>query len=66
MIFESSKCYGTGKILMHYDGKTPTEQEVRQHVERHYGAKGGTVLIHEASEYRGFHNPGTVLFLPSK
>lgn len=65
MIYESSKDHGTGEILMIFVGRTPTEKEVREYAQKHYGVSEGEISISEQSVCRGLINPGSALLKPN-
>jgi len=67
MIYESSKNYSTGEILMIHDGET-TVQEVRDYLQRNYSqemSEGDQLQFEDASEHRGMKNPATISFSPA-
>ena len=56
MIYESSKDYGTGEILMIHDGET-TAQEVCDYLQRNHSQdvnEGDQLQFTDASEYHGY------------
>jgi len=67
MIYESSKDYGTGEILMIHDGTT-SKQDVCDHLKRNHSQdvnEGDRLHFTSASEYRGMLNPATIVFSPA-
>lgn len=65
MIHESSHDYGTGVIILHFDGELPSLSEINDYLISNHGRGiGGTVEIEQPSNYRGFLNPGTVTIHP--
>lgn len=67
MIYESSKDYGTGEILMIHDGET-TVREVCDYLQRNYSqevSEGDRLHFTKASEYWGMTNPATINFSPA-
>ena len=67
MIYESSKDYGTGEILMIHDGET-TVQEACDYIQRNYSQdvnEGDQLQFTDASECYGMTNPATINFSPA-
>jgi len=67
MIYESSKDYGTGEILMIHDGAT-TMQEVCDYLQRNHSQEvneGDQLHFTDASECYGMTNPATINFSPA-
>lgn len=67
MIYESSKDYGTGDILMLHDGET-TVQEACDYLQRNHSQEvneGDQLHFTDASEYHGVKNPATIEFSPA-
>lgn len=67
MIYESSKDYGTGEILMIHDGETAV-QEVCDYLQRNYSQevnKGDELQFTDASECLGMTNPAMINFSPA-
>lgn len=62
-ICESSRDYGTGGVLILWDGEQPSEDEFREHALSLYGVTG-QLQVDEQSEFRGMLNPGTATVLP--
>ena len=64
MIYESSKDYGAGEILMIHDGKTTT-QEACDYLQRNHSQEvneGDQLQFTDASECHGMTNPATIIF----
>jgi hypothetical protein len=62
MIYESSKDYGTGEILMIHDGET-TVQEVCDYLQRNHSQEvneGDQLHFTDASDNHGMTNPATI------
>ena len=67
MIYESSKDYGTGEILMIHDGET-TVQEVCDYLQRNHSQEvneGDQLHFTDASDNHGMTNPATINFSPA-
>ena len=67
MIYESSKDYGTGEILMIHDGET-TVQEVCDYLQCNHSQEvnaGDQLHFTDASECRGMISPATINFSPA-
>ena len=67
MIYESSKDYGTGEILMIHDGET-TVQEACHYLQRNHSQdvnEGDQLQFTDASECHGMPNPATINFSPA-
>lgn len=65
MIYESSKDYGTGTILLLFDGDSPSQTEIDEYLTRNYGiGVTGAVDVEPPSVFRGFKNLGTVTIKP--
>ena len=61
MITDSSKDYGTGKVLITFDGDPPSVSEISEYCQRNYGFAPRSLLIFESDMgYGGYQNPGTV------
>jgi len=55
-VCEESTDYGTGEVLLHYDGEYPAEEIARRE------ARGFVVKAHTPpSEYKGLQNPGEIV-----
>lgn len=57
-IYDSSIDYGTGVVLMLWDGDKPSVEEFLEYSMRNYGI-GGWVEIEDPTSFRGLRNPGT-------
>ena len=57
-IYDSSMDYGTGTILILWDGDKPTSEEFREYAEKLYGVIGH-LEIEDPINFRGMQNPGT-------
>ncbi len=60
MIYDSSRDYGTGSILILFDGADPTEHEIRDYVRRNYSSNCFEIEIESESSHNGYRNPGTI------
>ena len=65
MIYESSKDYGTGIILLLFEGEEPTLKEIDAYTQQNYGMTGWA-SIELPSEFKGMKNPGTITVSPMK
>lgn len=59
-MYEASKDYGTGEILILFDGPDPTEDEIRDYVSRNYGCECFEIEVESESGFYEYHNPGTI------
>lgn len=62
-IYESSKDYVTGKVLILWDGDRPTNDEFLEHATLVYGVKGSLIEVEEPTVFRGMENPGTAMVM---
>lgn len=62
-IYESSKDYGTGVVLILWDGDKPSDEEFIEHALNEYGVTG-VLSIEDPEEFRGMINPGTATVAP--
>lgn len=61
MIYDSSKDYIGGFILMLFDGETPSDNEIREYVKKNYGDDIDEIgEIDPVSEFHGLKNAGTI------
>lgn len=65
MIYESSKDYGTGRVLILYSEEPPTVNEIQDYVKINYGITDGNIDIEKPSMFRGMMNLGTVTVTPN-
>ena len=63
-IYESSKDYGTGVVMILWDGDKPSDEEFLDHARNEYGTDG-TLAIDFPTEFRGMTNPGTATVTPN-
>lgn len=63
-IYESSKDYGTGQVLILWDGDRPGDEEFLEHAMLEYGTTG-TLEVDEPTVFRGITNPGTAIITPN-
>lgn len=63
-IYESSKDYGTGQVLILWDGDKPSNEEFLEHAINEYGVTGALV-VEEPTLFRGMENPGTATITPN-
>lgn len=63
-IYESSRDYFTGAVVMMWDGERPTDEQFRFYAEQMYGVTG-ELEIHVPSEHKGLRNPGTAVVTPN-
>lgn len=63
-IYESSKDYGTGVVLILWDGDKPSDEEFIAHAKNEYETCG-TLTIDYPTEFRGMTNPGTATVIPN-
>lgn len=59
MIYESSKDYGTGRVLILWGEEPPTVGEIEDYVKTNYGMVGAEVRIDKPTMFRGIMNLGT-------
>lgn len=64
-IYESSKDYCTGVVLMFWDGDKPSDNEFFDHAKNEYGTAAGTLKIDYPTDFRGTRNPGTARVTPN-
>jgi hypothetical protein len=67
MIYESSKDYGTGKILIIHDGDTTT-QDACDYLQLNHSQdvnEGDQLCFIKPSMHRGLINPATIVFSPA-
>lgn len=57
-IFESSKDYGTGTVLILWDGDKPSDDEFIEHARDMYGVTG-ILMVEDPTIHKGGANPGT-------
>ena len=62
-IYESSKDYGTGQVLILWDGDKPSDDEFVEHAKNEYGTIG-KLTVEEPTMFRGMSNPGTATVVP--
>ena len=63
-IYDSSKDYGAGYVLILWDGDKPSDAEFLEHASTLYGVTG-RLDVEEPTEVRGMHNPGTAMVTPN-
>ena len=63
-IYESSKDYGTGQVLILWDGDKPSNDEFLEYAMDEYGV-AGTLEVEEPTEFRGMTNLGTAIVVPN-
>lgn len=66
MIYESSKDYATGRVLILWGEEPPTVKEIESYVKTNYGIVAGEIHIDKPSMFRGMMNPGTITVVPNK
>jgi len=65
MIYESSKDYLTGRVLLIFDGNAPTAEEVHQYCSKNYGFVPSQIDVELPDEgYGGHPNPGRIRCFP--
>ena len=64
-IYDSSKDYGTGQVLILWDGDKPSNDEFLEHAMNEYGVTG-TLEVEEPTVFQGMVNPGTAIVVPNK
>jgi len=65
-IYESHREYGTGLLLILWDGDKPSDEEFLDHAREQYGMDGTLTLeIDYPTEFRGMSNPGTATVTPN-
>ena len=57
-IYESSKDYGTGVVLILWGGDKPSDEEFLDHAWKEYGIDG-LLEVEYPTEFRGMSNLGT-------
>jgi len=62
-IIDSTKDYGTGVVLMLWDGEVPTRDEFLAFAFDQYGVVG-KLEINQPSDHKGGRNPGTATVTP--
>lgn len=63
-IYESSKDYATGEVLMLWDGDRPSNEEFIEYAKENHGV-AGKLVIEDPTTFKGFQNPGTATVTPS-
>ncbi len=63
-ICESSKDYGTGGVLMLWDGERPSNVEFLEYAKKNYGVTG-KLSVTSPSEFRGLKNLGSAEVQPN-
>jgi len=63
-IYESSKDYGTGQVLILWDGDKPSNEEFMKYARTEYGVTGA-LEVEEPTSFRGMTNPGTATVTPN-
>lgn len=67
MIYDSSKDYLTGRVLLIFDGSEPSREEIDEYCQRNYGFTPHTVDINQPDTgYGGHPNPGRVRCYPQQ
>lgn len=65
MITDCSKDYMTGKVMIGFNGKTPTDNEIAAYCLEHYGfSPQSTMLIEPNIGFGGYPNPGKIYCHP--
>ena len=64
-IYESSKDYGTGQVLILWDEDKPSDEEFLEYAKNKHGITG-TLEVDDPSVFRGMVNPGTATVTPNK
>lgn len=62
-IIGSSKDWGVNEVLIHFEGRRPTDQEINRYIKDIYNAHG-LILdydISEPSDFRELPNPGSIV-----
>ena len=67
-IYDSSKDYGSGQILILWDGNRPSDEEFLDHAKNNYGGNNKLLTVEEPTYFRGqvhgMKNPGTAVVVP--
>ena len=63
-IYESSKDYGTGQVLILWDGDKPSNEEFMDHAQELYGVTG-RLEVEAPTKFRGMMNHGTATVTPN-
>ncbi|MCL4722891.1 MAG: hypothetical protein KJZ90_01250 [Rhodocyclaceae bacterium] len=63
-IYESSKDYGTGVVLILWDGDKPSDEEFLKYARDKYGVDGA-LCVEPPTEFHGMTNPGTATVTPN-
>jgi hypothetical protein len=63
-IYDSSRDYGTGQVLILWDGDKPSDEAFLEHARELYGVVG-RLEVEEPTEVRGMQNPGTATVTPN-
>ena len=64
-IFESSKNYVNGAVLILWDGDKPSDEEFLDHARSQYGTEGA-LSVDGPTEFRGMMNPGVATVTPGE
>lgn len=62
-IFGATKDYGTGQVIMEWDGDRPTDEEFLAYAEEYYSTDG-MLDVEEPSHFKGLYNPGIATVTP--
>ena len=65
MILGSSKDYGTGVVLIIWDGIRPSDDEFHAHAAEEYGTTGA-LEVYDPVHHRAGNNPGAATITPPK
>ena len=63
-IYDSAKDYGTGHVLILWDGDKPSDEEFMDYAKRMYGTTG-KLEVEDPQVFRGMENPGTATVTPN-
>jgi hypothetical protein len=63
-IYESSKDYGTGSVLMLWDGDRPSNEEFIEYALENYGVTG-SLKIEDPETFKGYQSAGTATVTPN-
>jgi hypothetical protein len=65
MITDCSKDYMTGKVMLVFEGETPTDTEIDTYCLKNYGfSPKSTMLIEPNIGFGGYPNPGKIYCHP--
>ena len=71
MIYESTKDYSSGRVILVYDGADPSIEEIHSYCQRNYGFIPSSVVVNDQADadtdwsIMGIEEPGIIYCYPS-